>query len=274
VIAPASQAGTYPDIPYVNEGRKLDKESVHQVNDNTIVAMYPVRFYNSDTGAQAIMAWAVVYFDMTSLAVDNAQVLSLFITTLFISLILGFILFYFLYKMIENPIRSMNVQLDQALKANQETVQIKYNFPPMQLLASNVSSALSRSLSGQEGAGNRALEHDRNREISNLVELIGFACMGIRHSDLSIAAVNQALEQRIGISSSILATQSLNELADQALRLSVKDLIERVEAAPDELAANDLDFSGQSYQIVAQAIFGTSSIAYFLIVLLPKAEGG
>jgi hypothetical protein len=60
VIAPASQAGTYPDIPYVNEGRKLDKESVHQVNDNTIVAMYPVRFYNSDTGAQAIMAWAVV----------------------------------------------------------------------------------------------------------------------------------------------------------------------------------------------------------------------
>jgi len=274
VIAPASQAGTYPDVPYVHEGRKLDKESVKQVSDSTIVAMYPVRFYNSDTGAQAIMAWAVVFFDMSSLAVDNAQVLSLFITTLFISLILGFILFYFLYKMIENPIRSMNIQLDSALKENVETVQVKYNFPPMQLLASNVSSALSRSLSGQEGGGNRALEHDRNREVSNLVELVGFACMGIRQADLSIAAVNQAFEQRLGVSSAILTTQTINELADQALRLSIKDLIERVEAAPDDLAANDLDFTGTSYQIVAQAVFGTSKIAYFLIVLLPKAEGG
>ena len=153
-------------------------------------------------------------------------------------------------------------------------MQVKYNFPPMQLLASNVSSALSRSLSGQEGAGNRALEHDRNREVGNLVELVGFACMGIRAADLSIAAVNQAFEQRLGVNSATLTTQTINDLADQALRLSVKDLIERVEAAPDVLAAYDLDLTGTSYQIVAQAIYGTSKIAYFLIVLLPKAEGG
>src|SRR5262249_7972912 len=157
------------------------------------VAMYPVRFYNSDTGAQAITAWAVVFFDMTTLAVDNAQVLSLFITTLFISLVLGFILFYFLYKIVENPIKSMNMQLDQALKEGHESVSVKYQFPAIQLLASNVSSALSRSLNGsQDGGGNRALEHDRNREISNLVELIGFAAMGVRAEDLSIAAANQA----------------------------------------------------------------------------------
>jgi len=273
VISPASQAGTYPDIPYVHEGRKLDKESVHQVNDNTIVAMYPVRFYNSETGSQAITAWAVVFFDMTSLAVDNAQVLSLFITTLFISLILGFILFYFLYKIIENPIRSMNIQLDQALKEGQETVHIDYMFPAMQTLASNVSSALSRSLNGAQDHGNRAMEHDRNREIANLVELIGFAAMGIRSEDLSIAAANQAFEQRLG-GGMQLNTMSLNELADQALKLSIKDLIERLDQAPDDLITNELEFSGVAYQIVAQAIYGTAKIAYYLIVLIPKTEGG
>lgn len=273
VIAPASQAGTYPDIPYVHEGRKLDKETVKQVSDTTIVAMYPVRFYNSDTGAQAITAWAVVFFDMTTLAVDNAQVLSLFITTLFISLLLGFILFYFLYKIIENPIRSMNTQLDQALKEGYETVSVNYQFPAMQLLASNVSSALSRSLNGsQDGGGARALEHDRNREIANLVELIGFAAMGLRAEDLTIGAANQAFESRVGTASAQLSTMSVNELADQALKLSIKDLIERLDQNPDELASNDLEFSGVSYQIVAQAIYGTSKIAYYLIVLLPKEQ--
>jgi hypothetical protein len=274
VIAPAAQAGTYPDIPYVHEGRKLDKETVKQVSDTTIVAMYPVRFYNADTGAQAVTAWAVVFFDMTTLAVDNAQVLSLFITTLFISLCLGFILFYFLYKIIENPIRSMNVQLDQALKEGHETVQVKYMFPAIQLLASNVSSALSRSLNGsQDGGGPKALEHDRNREAANLVELVGFAAMGIRAADLSIASANQALESRIGVPHAQLTAMTVNELADQALKLSIKDLVERLDANPDDLATNDLEFSGVSYQVVAQAVFGTAKIAYYLIVLLPK-EGG
>ena len=274
VIAPANQAGSYPNLPYVHEGRKLDKESVKQVNDTTILAMYPVRFYNSDTGAQAITAWAVVFFDMSSLAVDNAQVLSLFITTLFISLLLGFILFYFLYKLIEHPIQTMNVQLDAALKESLETVQVNYNFPAIQLLASNVSSALSRALNGSQNNGpGKAVEHDRNREISNLVELMGFAAMGIRAGDLSIAAANQALEERMGINSSQLASLNVNELTDQAFKKSVNDLIERLNQNPDDLATNKLDFSGANYQIVGQAIFGSSKIAYYLIVLLPQGEG-
>ncbi len=272
VIAPAAQAGIYPDLPYVHEGRKLDKESVKQVDDNTIMAMVPVRFYNSDTGSQAITAWAVVFYDMGSLAVDNSQVLSLFITTLFISMLLGLVLFYFLYKIVEHPIRTMNVQLDAALKDGHETVQINYMFPAMQLLASNVSSALSRALSGSgpDNNSSRALEHDRNREIGNLVELIGFAAMGVRAADLSIAAVNQAFESRIGLSSAQLSTLTLNELSDQALKLSIKDLIERVDKSPDDIASNDLEFNGLSFQVVSQAIFGTSKIAYYLIVLLPK----
>jgi hypothetical protein len=275
VIAPANQAGQYPDVPYVNEGRKLDHESVKQVTSGTIVAMYPVRAYNADTGQQAITAWAVVLFDMGALSVNSGEVIGLFFKTLFISLLLGFILFYFLYKIIEYPIRSINLQLDQALKDGLETVHVEYKFPAIQLLASNVSSALSRAVNGSQesGGGNKQLEHDRNREIGNLVELMGFAAMGIRAADLTIAAVNQAFEARIGVNSAQLATLTLNELSDQALKLSVKDLIERLDKNPDDLATNELEFSGLNFQIVAQAIYGTSKIAYYLIVLLPKSEG-
>lgn len=274
VIAPPNMAGTYPDLPYINEGRKLDKESVNQVSDTSIVAMYPVRVYNSETGAQAITHWAVVFYDMSSLAVDNGQVLSLFITTLFISLVLGLILFFFLYKLVEYPIRSMNIQLDTALKEGQETVSVTYQFPAIQLLASNVSSALTRAVNGSEGGGgNRALEHDRNREITNLVELVGFAAMGIRAADLTIAAVNQAFEQRIGTQSAQLTTMTVNEINDQALKLSIKDLTERVDQNPDEMATNELEFNGLNFNIVMQAVFGTSKIAYYLVILLPASEG-
>jgi hypothetical protein len=235
--------------------------------------MYPVRFYNSETGAQAITAWAVVFYDMTSLAVDNSQVLSLFITTLFISLVLGLVLFFFLYKIIEHPIRSINVQLDTALKEGQETVHVNYMFPAVQLLASNVSSALTRAVNGSDGPANRVLEHDRNREIANLVELVGFAAMGIRAADLTIAAVNQACEQRIGTPAAQLTTMTVNEIADQALKLSIKDLIERVDQNPDDMATNELEFNGLNFNIVMQSVFGTNKIAYYLVVLLPAGEG-
>ncbi len=273
VIAPASESGKYPNMDYVHEGRKGNKETVSQVDDNTVVAMVPVTAYNQDVGAQTVTHWAVVYYDMSSLAVDDGRVLSLFITTLFISLILGFILFYFLYKSIEYPIRSINRQLDTALKDGLDTINVTYQFPAIQLLASNISSALNRILTGGEGGGNRVMEHDRNREVQNLVELIGFAAIGVRAADLSIAAVNQTAEARLGMPAAQLTTINVNEISDQALKLSIKDLIERVDQNPDDLASNELEFSGLNFQIVAQSVFGTGKIAYYLIVLLPTQEG-
>lgn len=275
IVAPASQAGSFPDLPYVHEGRKAGKKSVYQVDSNTVVALYPIEFYNSNTGSHAITHWAVVLYDMSTLAVDNGRVLSLFITTLFIALLLGMLLFYMLYKVIEYPIRSMNQQLDVALKEGTDTVQVTYLFPAVQTLASNVSSALSRAASGAV-ANNQsgALEHDRNREVGNLVELQAFAAMGVRAADLSIAAVNQLMEQRLASTAAQITTMNINELSDQALKLSLKDLIERVDQNPDDLAANELEFSGLNYRIVAQAVFGTSKISYYLIVLLPVEGAG
>ena len=276
IVAPASMAASYPDVPFVHEARKLGKEAVKQIDDNTVVAIYPIIFFNQDTGVQAVTHWAVVMYDMKSLAVNDGQVLSLFITTLFFALILGGILYYFLFKIIEHPIRDINKQLDAALKDGGETVSVTYQFPALQLMASNVSSALTRALSGAESAGlsKGGLEHDRNREIANVVELMGFAAMGIRAHDLSIAAVNQAFESRLNMPAAELTIKTVNELGDQSLKLSIKDLIERVDKAPDDLATNNLEFTGSEFQVVAQAIFGTSKISYYLIVLLPKAEGG
>ena len=275
IIAPASQAQSIPDIPFVHEARKFTKEAVKQVDDNTVIAMYPITIFNQDTGAQTVTHWAVVMYDMSSMAVNDGQVMSLFIVTLTFALALGFLLFYFLFKMIEFPIRDMNRQLDRALKEGGETVATEYQFAALQTLASNVSSALTRALNGVEAnQGARTMEHDRNREIGNLVELMGFGALGIRAHDLSIAAVNNALETRLNMPAAELTSRTLNELSDQALKLSIKDLIARVDQNPDELATNELEFSGATFQVVVQAIFGSAKIAYYLVVLLPTEQNG
>jgi hypothetical protein len=272
IIAPAALAGTYPDLPYIHEGRRLNKETVKQIDDNTVVAMVPIEFYNAETGTQAITAYAAVFFDMSSIAVDSAQVLGLFITTLFIAMLVGAIVFYFLYKIVENPFRSLNTQLDQALKDGQDSVTVNYRFPALQTLANNISSTLTRANNGSEGNGNKAVEHDRNREITNLIELIGFAAMGIHQHDLTIAAINQSFESRSGITAAQAASMTVGEISDQALKLSIKDLIERIDASPDELATNELEFGGADFNVVAQGIYGTNKIAYYLIVLLPSGD--
>jgi len=272
IIAPAAQAGSYPDLPFVHEARKFNQESVKQVDDRTVIAMYPIMVFKQETGEQAVTHWAVVVYDMSSLAVKDGQILSLFIITLFIALISGSLVFYFMWKVIEHPIASINKQLDSALKEGGDTIQSNYMYPAVQLLASNISSALTRTASS-ENAKN-VIEHDRNREIGNLVELIGFAAMGMRAHDLSIAAVNQAFESRLGQQAAQLTTMNLNELTDQALKLSIKDLLQKVDQNPDEMASNELEFNGANFQVVIQAIYGTSKIAYYLIVLLPTEEAG
>ncbi len=274
IIAPSTKAGTYPDIPYIHQGRKLNRESVEQVDDNTVIAMVPIEFYNSQTGTQAVTAHAAVFYDMGSIAIDNAQVLSLFITTLFIALLVGSILFYFLYKLFEYPFISLNRQIDTALKEGHDQIALNYQFPPLQKLASNIGSALSRVAPEESIAQGSSFQVDRTRELENLVHLIGFPALGVNALDLSIIAVNDAVESRTGIPTSTLIGITINDVSDQALKLSLKDLIERVDLNPMEMAQNDLEFGGINYQLIAQAIAGTDAIASYLIVMAPVDEGG
>lgn len=116
IIAPSQQAGSYPNIPFVHEARRLGREDVQQIDSSTIGAIVPIDFYNAETGTQGITAHAVVIYDMGALAFDDGRTLSLFIQTLFIALLIGAVLFFFLYKIVERPIIALNEQLNIALK--------------------------------------------------------------------------------------------------------------------------------------------------------------
>lgn len=270
IIAPASRSGKYPDIAFIHEARKKGKENVSQVDSNTVVAMAPIEFYNPQTGSQAVTHYSVVVYDMGSLAVDDGTTLSLFIQTLFIALIIGGILFFFLYKMIEHPLKSINAQLNDALKSGNSQIQVDYDFPVLQALASNITSSLSRSQSLSDAPQNmQSFDQDRSNEIANILELIGFGAMAVNAQDRTISGMNSFFEEKSHLNSQDTLYQSINEISDQALKLSLIDLLDRSESLQDQIATNDLEFNGESFQLAVQAIMGSSGVSYFLIVLIP-----
>ncbi len=275
IIAPANKTGSYPDIPFVHEARLKGRSDVAQVGSDTVVAVVPIEFFNAETGSQAITAYAVVVYDMSSLAMDDGKTLSLFVQTLFMALLVGSILFFFMYKMIDFPFRSLNNQLDSALKEGRDDLKIPYLFPSLQLLISNINSALSRALSGGgDGNAMHVIEHDRNQEMSHVVDLIGFPAMAIFGQDETIAYVNAAFGDRTGLNPDDLMNASIQKITDQALKLSVADLLLRSKESPELLLTNDLEFSGEKYQVAIQAVYGSNTIAYYIVVLLPNDGGG
>ncbi|MCB0406623.1 MAG: FHA domain-containing protein [Bdellovibrionales bacterium] len=273
IIAPASKAGSYPDIAFVHDARKRGKEAVAQVDSDTVVALAPLEFFNAETGSRGITAYSVVVYDMGSLAVDDGKTLSLFIQTLFIGLLIGGILFFFLYKMIEYPLKSMNLQLNDALKSGGSHITIDYDFPVLQNLASNISSALTRTSDSGSSNAMTSFEPDRTHEMNNLVELIGFGSLTINGNDRTISAMNAVFQEKSHMNLQDSLYMSVNEIPDQALKLSLIDLLERVDAEPDQIITNELEFNGESYQLAAQAVQGSQGISYYVIVLLPN-DGG
>jgi len=273
IIAPASKAGNFPNIPFVHEGRKLGKESVSQVDSETVIAMVPLEFYNPDTGQRAITAYSVVVYNMAALAVDDGKTLSLFIQTLFIAILIGAILFFFLYNMILHPIVSLNQQLNDALKNDSSQIDVDYEFDALKELGSNISSALSRNQAG--GSGNDSdlnFEADRFLEMQNLVELVGFGAFTVSASDQTVTAANAAFEDATRLAAHDFVSQTVAGITDQALKLSLEDLIERASGQPDQIHTNDLEFSGEPYQLAVHTIQGTSGIAYYLFVVFPGGQ--
>ena len=274
VIAPASQAGSFPDLPFIHEARKLGKVSVEQINDDTIGAMVPIEFYNVKTGTQTVSFYSVIIYNMGTLAVDNDRTLSLFIQTFFIAIIVGGILFFFMLKLIEFPIETMNRQLDQALKDGSSNLSSGYLFPQLQSLIGNINSTLSR-VSTSDGISNDSpqIEYDRGNESSHLVELIGFPAIAIHIESLTVTAMNYAFEERTGINPQNLVHASIDNINDQALKLSIQDLIERCQTQPDQMITNDLEIGGNNFQVSAQAVFGNKDVNYIIVVLIPTEEG-
>ncbi len=273
IIAPVQQTGQYvTDIPFVNTAVKSDSESVDQIDSNKVAAVVPIRYYNAGTGSDTTAAYAVVIFNMGTLAVDNGRTLSLFIEILFIAVLLGLILYFFMYRLIRQPLVETNKHLVDAMAPGHSgNVTSPYLFDELQVLITNINNLLHRQVGGFGEDNLKKIEADRGPEMQNIVNVVGFPALTVQAHDRVISAVNEHFLNKIAQNQQWVGI-TVDQILDQALKLNVSSLLEKVAAAPSQVANDQLEIANENYEISAQGIQGATSIAYVLLVFIPATK--
>lgn len=272
VIAPASRSGTIPSIPFIETARREQKELIKQIDSSHIAVAVPLSAFNPDTSTYAIKAFAIVIYDMGSLAIDDGRTLSLFFQTLIIAIILGFFLYLLFYRFVEHPVAKLNTQIDHALKTKSSSIAtVDIDFPVFQSLVSNINSLITR-VSTSDGDSESFSGANKDFEMINVVKLIGYAGLVI-NSDHTVLGLNSAAEQLLNLSEFQIRNQPITLIPDQALQKSLYDLMEHAQRDPAIPSRNELEFGGVNTEINCQAITNKSQIQYYIVTIIPL-EGG
>ena len=266
VLAPANARGEYVNKPFVNQARREDREYANYVDDSNLGVSVPIAAYNPETGTQSAIAYAIVLYDVGSLAMTPRETLSLFVQTLAIALLAGFVLFFFLYKIVEHPIEQAGLQLDDALREGRDDLKTEYHFSALERLLSNVNSALSRIGQGDGGGGPIGLVINRDHEAQNLVRILSMAAITVNAIDDRVIATNPAFDKLVGGGLNLVG-QPLTSIPDVSLQQNLLDLMPQMRGSVSDIATGTLTFSGQMYEICGQVVMGASEPAYFIFTL-------
>lgn len=271
IIAPASKAGSTVSMPKIREILKETKLSVFKPNDDIIIGVAPMGAFDPVLGEVTVKAIAIVTYDLSSKKVDDGRIISLFMQSLLMSCILGVFLFYFMYKLIEFPIVSLNNQLDIALKEKKDHTEIKYLFEPLQNLVNNINSLLTRYSQGDQGPSKISVGKDV--ELSLTVQAFSQPVIYLA-ADGRIVAGNSRFDQLSMTSIDSLIGQNFSVLPDSALVQNLDFLMNKAREMAASLHSDTLEFTRFKCQINCQALTNESGdVAYFLFTFSPIEDG-
>tara|TARA_B110001454_G_scaffold219200_1_gene251821 strand:+ start:45088 stop:46719 length:1632 start_codon:yes stop_codon:yes gene_type:complete len=268
VIAPAAKSGRTMDIPFLNEVQRSSRDIVRSIDGTTIGASFPIERYDIDKQESVPVAFAVVIYDISILAMDDGIIVSLFMQNLIIASIFGGILFFFLYKLIEFPISSLNRQLDIALREKTDAIENTFLFPPLQALAGNVSSLLTRYISGE---GQSQGSQSKDFEATMLIQHFRDPAFAVT-PEKKILNLNSNFESLAQNSVENLMSQGIDAIVDQSLKLNIYELIQESVQVPNQIHQRELDMGRGTIVIRCHPVMNGANPDYFLFSIVPKKE--
>ncbi len=270
IVAPATRQGSYAKDTFFHKARKKDGSYTEELDNHTIAVSDAIKVYDPETGMYEPKYFSVILYDKAELDINNEHTLGLFIQALFIALIIGSILFLFLYKVIEYPISSLATQLDKALKNGEEKVGTKYQFPPLEKLTFYINNLLTRNTQPVSD-DNQAKSRDVINEATNLTNMLLQPSIALDIENRIISA-NPTFYKLININSTELNGMDINAIQDTAFEQNINELIHKCSETSYEIAYSTIDFDDIKYEISAQAFLGQEGIEYYLIILDEKYE--
>lgn len=272
IVAPPEKTGRDDSNPLVLIARKEARASFATINSNLIGASFPIAVYDPSSGEATPKYHAIVTYDISSLNFDEGRVISLFMQTLVIASILGLILYFLFARLIEFPIRALNLQIDKALLEKSDRTEVAFDYPVFQKLVSNVNTILNRAWNGGGMQSSISKPKQNNDvEFSNLAEMISHPAI-IIDPEQRIIALNSNFEQLAQISRDAVLNQSYQVITDNALVQNMDSLIARSKQAPYEKHADKIPFSQYECEIFCQAFLSSEGEPqYFVLTLVQIA---
>lgn len=271
IIAPSEIAGRQSAKPLVSQIRKEQRSVVSRIDSKTIGASHPIGAYDLATGETKVKYHAVVYYDVSSLNVDDGRVISLFMQTLVMASILGMILYFIFSRLIQYPLTALNKQIDTALRDKTDRADVFFDYPAFQQLVANVNLMLNRLTHSSNDLSAIQPKQSRDFELSNLVEMIAQPGILISQGGLVIA-LNHQFETLSQMTKENLLQQSYTEITDTALRQNIESLIAKSKEAPYEKHFDRIPFSQFECDISIQACLGSGDHPEFFFIVLSKIE--
>ncbi|MCY4320912.1 MAG: FHA domain-containing protein [Bdellovibrionaceae bacterium] len=277
ILAPAEVAHTYPKDSFIHKARKKEGKTIEKISSSLVAAVVPISFYNPDTGETSPRAYSVVTYNMESLIVGAKKVLSLVIQTFLIAFIISLILYFFLINLIEFPIKSVNYQLEKALKDDKApSISLNYQSQVLLDLCNHLNSALNQislnKMIQSQNEGEEVLFVNRQNEMNNLVEVIGFPSMAINIKEETIASLNSNWTDQIGFSE--ILHQPISEISNSVLREHLMNLIDQGRGQSEEIAFGEISLNQMSLQSTCQFVKDQQELAYAIITFMPAEVEG
>ncbi|CAN5535324.1 hypothetical protein BH10BDE1_BH10BDE1_18200 [soil metagenome] len=272
ILAPANKRGEFSKLPFVNQARREERETDGFIDDSNLGVAIPIARYNPETGSQEAAAYAVVLYDMGSMAMNPAQTLGLFIQIFLLAALIGAVLYFFLQRVVEHPVQLLGLQLDEALREGRDDLTTPYQYPILEKLISNVNSALTRAANAGSGYQSPSAVLNRDIEANNIVRMLPLPAISINAIDDRIISTNGHFDGLIG-GGVALNGRSIGEIPDSSLQDNLRELVPKMRDQLGNIAFSSIPFSGQQYEINGQAVVGNSGEAAWYLVTLHKAGG-
>ncbi|MGZ3691832.1 MAG: hypothetical protein ACXVAX_10030, partial [Pseudobdellovibrio sp.] len=267
IVAPPEKAGRDEASSIVIDARKEQRKVTRMLDANTIGASFPVSVYDSTSGEQLPKYHAIVKYDISSLNFDEGRIVSLFMQTLIIASVMGMILYQLFARMIDFPLRNLNLQIDKALIDKTDRTEVPFDYPAFQKLVSNVNTILNRAWSGESGGATSKPQQNKDIEFSNLVDIISHPALVVDNAQ-RVVALNSGFEQLMQVSKDSLLNQSYQTITDTALVQNMDSLIARCQQTPFEKQSDRIPFSQFECEIHSQVFLNENGEAQYYVLTL------
>ena len=277
IIAPAERVGDNPkETGFIQKLKSVNQEFSAELNKNEIAAAVPILSYDSQLQQNMAKAYVVVIYNMGSLSFDDGRAFSLFIQTLSMALILGFILFFMLYKLVEYPLAHLHKTLNLAMQEGHDLAESKIKFPILHQLLVSINSLLNRSRTNAISEGGGVDINQLIGDYSNMVNMMGFPAI-LLDKNRQIVTANNVFAQLLGTSGVQLFGQAISSIPDQALQKNIIDLYKQATLQGLQSFNDRIEISGHNFIVSCQGFYaGDVTPTLFVVTISPEenAQGG